>query len=183
MSYTTILSILHNIRQIIANYLKHKYRTSQIDGNPDTNKIVCIDESLIIHHNNNSQIWLVDAIETRSKKQRLDIINERNEINIKIIISNHIEPGTQIVTDGSPIYNFLDGEESYWTHEKHIHANGDWGYGEHSTSKIECTWPHIKNEIHSIYNIIANGMKKFNKCHKNLIIYGIESFRFISNHS
>ena len=47
--------------------MKHKYRTNQIGGDPDSNIIVCIDESLILHDNNNNQIWLVGAIESSSK--------------------------------------------------------------------------------------------------------------------
>ena len=84
----------------------------------------------------------------------MDIINVRNEENLKTFITNHITPGTHIVTDGWQSYDFLDGYDSVWTHEKHLHAQGVWGSGEHSTSKIEVTWSHIKNEITSIYNII-----------------------------
>ena len=59
--------------------MKHKYRTTQIGGDQDRNKIFCIDESLILHDNNNNQIWLVGAFESLSKKLRLDVINIRNE--------------------------------------------------------------------------------------------------------
>ena len=61
------------------------------------------------------------AIESRSKKLRIDIINIRNEENIPIFITKHIEHGTYIVTDGWPAYNFLDGYKSVWTHEIHNH--------------------------------------------------------------
>ena len=129
LCYKTIISLLHNIRQVIATYMKHKYRTTQIGGDPDSHKIVCIDECLILHDKNNNQIWLVGAIESRSKKLRLDVINIRNEENIRIFITNHIEPGTHIISDGWPSYNFLDGNESVWTHEIHNHSLGDWGFG------------------------------------------------------
>ena len=59
LCYKTIISFLHNIRQVIATYMKHKYRTAKIRGDPDNNIIVCIDESLILHDNNNNQIWFV----------------------------------------------------------------------------------------------------------------------------
>ena len=156
--------------------MKHKYRTTQIGGDPDTNKIVSIDESMILHDENNNQVWLVGALETKSKKLRMDIINERNEENLKIFISNHIAPGTHIVTDGWPTYDFLDGYDSFWTSEKHLHAQGVRGYGEHSTSKIEVTWSHIKNQITSIYNIIPKSNYiyyireaefRFNICKRN----------------
>ena len=64
---------------MIETYMKHKYRTTQIGGDPDSHKIVYIDECLILHDNNNNQIWLVWAIESRSKKLRLDVINIRKK--------------------------------------------------------------------------------------------------------
>lgn len=109
---------------------------------------------MILHENNNNQIWLVGAIESRSKKLRIDVINVRNEENIRIFITNHIAPGTHIITDGWPSYNFLDGYESVWKHEIHNHSLGNWGFGDHSTSHIEGTWSLLKKEISSIYNII-----------------------------
>ena len=62
LCYKTIISLLHNIRQVIATYMKQKYRTTQIGGDPDSNKIVCIDESLILHDNKYNQIWLEERL-------------------------------------------------------------------------------------------------------------------------
>ena len=125
MNYHTIISILHNIRELLANYMKHKYRTTQIGGDPNTNKIVCINVSIILHDEVNNQIWLVGAMEPSSKNIRLNIFNIKNEDNIKIFITNHITPGRYIVTDGFSSYDFLDGYESFWTHEKNIHERGN----------------------------------------------------------
>ena len=63
--YSTILKVLENIRYTIANYLKDKYRKYQIGVDPSTNKIVALDECLILHDSNNDQIWLVGGIETK----------------------------------------------------------------------------------------------------------------------
>ena len=105
--------------------MKHKYRTTQIGGDPNTNKIVCINVSIILHDEVNNQIWLVGAMEPSSKNIRLNIFNIKNEDNIKIFITNHITPGRYIVTDGFSSYDFLDGYESFWTHEKNIHERGN----------------------------------------------------------
>ena len=48
--------------------MKHKYKTTQIGVSPDTNKIACIDESLIFHDDEDQQIWLIQAIESRTKE-------------------------------------------------------------------------------------------------------------------
>ena len=92
--------------------MKHKYRCTQIEGNPDTNKIICIDETLLLHDDDNEQLWLIGVIESRSKKIGLDFIKDRDEETIKNFINNHIEPGSHIVTDGWFGYRFLDGYES-----------------------------------------------------------------------
>ena len=43
ISKATILKVLDNIRQMIANYMKDKYRNFPIRGDPDTNKVVALD--------------------------------------------------------------------------------------------------------------------------------------------
>ena len=149
ISKVTILKILDNIRQMLANYMKDKYRNFPIGGDPDTNKVVALDETLIVHING-EQKWLVGAIETVSRKIRLDILPERNSQNLEIFVKNHILPGTTIVTDGWAGYNFLDNEESVWPHEIYNHGAGNFGYGAHSTSNIEHTWAHLKNMIKNI---------------------------------
>lgn len=119
--------------------MKHKYRTTQIGVSPDTNKIACIDESLIFHDDEDQQIWLIRAIESRTKEIRFDFIRDKAEDTLKKFIYNHIVPGTHIVNDDWTEYSFLDRYESLQTHKVHIHVQGEWGYGTHSTSNIEHT--------------------------------------------
>jgi len=49
---------------------------------------------------------------------------------------SYLEPGNTIITDGWSGYNFLD-EMAEYTHDKHIHGGGDFGFGLNSTSHIE----------------------------------------------
>lgn len=72
---------------------------------------MAIDETLITHRDGR-QILLIGAIDTISKKVRLDVIPERNTENIKIFVRNHILPGTNITHDGWLGYRFLDEEDS-----------------------------------------------------------------------
>ena len=94
--------------------MKHKYRTTQLGGNQDTNKIAYIDESLIFH--DGQQIWLIWAIISRTKEIIFDFIKDKTEDTLKKFVYNHIEPGTHIVTDDWSEYSFLDGYESMKTH-------------------------------------------------------------------
>ena len=98
---------------MIANYIKDKYRKYPIGGDPDTHKVVALDERLIIHINGEQQ-WLVGTIETVSRKIRIDILPARNAQNLEIFVKSHILPGTTIVTDGWAGYNFLENDELVW---------------------------------------------------------------------
>ena len=156
ISYNTVCAILDNIRNCIANFLKHQYRLKQIGGAPEKHKIIAVDESLILHDNKDAMIWLVGAIDTETKELRLDIIKERNSTNLKIFINNHVESGTYIVHDGWRAYSFLDGEDSVYTHKTFNHRAGNFGQGNYSTSHIEGIWAWIKSEIKFIYQIIPH---------------------------
>ena len=47
--------------------MKYKYRYVRIEGDPDKNITIALDECLW-KHESNSQIWAVGIIETKSKK-------------------------------------------------------------------------------------------------------------------
>ena len=116
--YMTILKILQNIRYVLADYMKDKYRRYQIGGPPEKKKIVAIDECLMTHDHGQQQ-WIVGAVETDTYKKRFDIIPVRNQSNLEIFVKNHIEPGTIIVSDGWSGYRFLDNADtSVWEHKK-----------------------------------------------------------------
>ena len=125
----TIFSILSNIRKVIGNYLKHKYRSSQIGGLPEYKIIMALDESLFIYDENNNQIWIVKNKGTTSKRFRLDIIKRCNSENLQVFVENHFEAGTKRVTDGWSSYSFLDNANfSVWEHETHNQGAGDFRF-------------------------------------------------------
>ena len=136
----TITKILSNIRCCIADYMKNKYRNHMIGGNPDTGKIIALDEALFLHNDQGDQIWVVGAKETSSNKLRIDVMSIRNSSNLEIFVKNHVKAGTTIVTDGWDGYSFLESDNSVWPHEIYNHEAGNFGLGSHSTSHIEITW-------------------------------------------
>ena len=73
--------------------MKDKYRNFKIGEDPDQDKILAIDEIYI-------PMGLVWEIETKSRKMRFYILPQRNSLNLKIFVNNHIKPWTTIVTDG-----------------------------------------------------------------------------------
>lgn len=83
-------------------------------------QIVAIDECLFPHDQKNIQIWVVDSIETDTKKLILDIIHKRNSTNLEKFVINHFEPGTKIVTDCWAGYTFLDNSDEMYGSMKHL---------------------------------------------------------------
>ena len=128
------------------------YRECLIGGPPELNKFVAIEESLFLH-DNNRRIWIVEAIETDCRKMRFNIINGRTADNIKKFLLNHVEAGTEIISDGWLGNSFLDGEESVLEYEPYP-WDGDFGNGLSSTSHMEHTWSYFKNEKKPMYNYI-----------------------------
>ena len=126
-----IQKILDYFRKLFFIHYKLEYNKTLIGGfdNEGESKIVAIDESLFINDNNGEEILVLGGIETEEKKIRL-VIKIRN-------IPNNIN----------------------YTHERHNHGAGDFGFGAHSTSHIESLWSYLKEIITKIYGITPQ--KKF----------------------
>ena len=105
-----------------ANIIKKNYRNSRKGGEPGSNSVVAVDETLIIYDINGNHQWLLGAIETVTKEVRLELIPNRNTATIKKFFFNHIMAGTHITHDGWQGYSFLRGYDSVWTDEEHNHA-------------------------------------------------------------
>ena len=115
-NFSKVNDFLNIISKVLADYMKYKYRNVRIGGDPDKNIINVLDKYLW-KHEGNSQIRVVGAIETNSKKMRFDFVNEKTSENLFIFVLNHIKAGTHITHDCWSGYNFLnDHNESVWTH-------------------------------------------------------------------
>ena len=125
--------------------MKNKYRNHRIGRDPNTEKIVAVDETLVLHYEHGNQIWAIGAKEPSSNKLQIDVMKTRNSHNLEIFVNNHVEAGTTIVTDGWSGYSFLDSDNSVWSHEIYNHGAGNFGVGSHNTSHMEVTWSHLKS--------------------------------------
>ena len=151
----TIDKILNTFRNIIAHYLKDFYRFHRL-GKEQGGSNISMDESLFTHING-EKIWVVGARNNKTKNIRLDIFKTRNQEDLKIFINNHIKKNNNIITDGWSGYNFLDSDYAEYDHEVYVHGpDGNFGFGQHSTSHIEGTWGTIKSYIYRIYNKIPD---------------------------
>lgn len=80
----------------------------------------------------------------------------RDEDIIKTLIKRFIPEGNNIVWDGWASYNWLDEENSGYSHFKYIHGSHDFRFGFESTSHVENLWSVLKAEIISIYKSIPS---------------------------
>lgn len=67
---------------------------------------------------------------------------------MKLFIFNHIKKNNNLITDECPAYSFLDDDNAPYTHKTYVHGpNGQFGFGKHSISHIECIWSIVKRQI------------------------------------
>ena len=151
-SKNKIYEIYTAIRNIIYKYLKFEYRTTPL-AEENENGFFSADESLIAHRNNR-QIWLLGIINNTTKDFRIEGTYERTTSAIKKFITFNVKSGNNIITDGFTSYNFLDRIDSGYTHFKHDHSGGDFGFGQESTSHIESIWSQLKAKIKDTYYTI-----------------------------
>lgn len=86
-----------------------------------------------------------------SKQVQAVVINEPDEETLQAFISDRVEEGATVYTDGSHVYNGLEGYE----HEKVIHSRGEYVRGDVWTNGIESFWSMIKRAIIGVYHKIS----------------------------
>lgn len=112
-----IYNILHLIRRYITHYYRDKYILEKIYQG--VGRRFSVNECNFIHEGI-EQVW-VGEIETSTKEIRIDIVHERNAINIEKFIKKYISLHNTVIT------------EVYWdinkyNHIIHSHAAGDLVY-------------------------------------------------------
>ena len=80
---------------------------------------------------------MIGLINSRTRKIRLEIVDNRTSQIIKPIIKRLVPKGNTITTDAANCYNFLNQNESRYIHHVHNHGHGNFGAGLDSTSHIE----------------------------------------------
>ena len=160
ISLVTVQTIYAEIRNVITKYLNISYQSEPF-AEKNEHKICSIDESLFITDQTNNQIWVIGAIYNLTKDFRIDIAFRRNQNVLKTFITQYIDEGNKLITDGWSGYSFIDEMVGY-QREIHIHGSSDFGYSVNSTSHIESLWSQLKAIIKNIYCIIL---------HQNFIYY------------
>ena len=94
----------------------------------------------------------IAGVKNRETKQvQAKVIDEPDEDTMNAFIEDRVKKGATIYTDGSHVYNHLDGYE----HEKVIHSRGEYVRGDAWTNGIESFWSGIKRAIMGVYHKIS----------------------------
>ena len=94
----------------------------------------------------------VAGVKNRETKQvQALVIDEADEDTLKAFIEDTVARGAIVYTDGSHVYNSLEGYE----HEKVIHSRGEYVRGDAWTNGIESFWSGIKRGIMGVYHKIS----------------------------
>lgn len=92
-------------------------------------------------------MWIFGAIESESKKLRLEIIpdNRRREDDMKALIEKHIAPGSLIVSDAAKFYFNV----SKWGYDHQVVNHSETYVNEEGfhTNTIESTWRTIRKSL------------------------------------
>ncbi len=115
-------------------------------GEKDKNRVFSLDESLFLTDKNGNQVWVIGAVDNITKDFRVDMAFKRNEVVLKTFITNYIEKGNKLITDGWNGHSFIDEMNGY-SREVHIHGASDFGFGINSTFHIESIWSQLKATI------------------------------------
>ena len=122
ISQNHINEILYKDRQVIAHYIKIQYILEDI-SEKGKKESFSVDESNFSSIDNRN-LLVLGAINSSSKKLRLEITYERNTDTLKKFIYTHIKHGNTIVTDIWTGYNWLGNDINY-NHSTHCHGHGN----------------------------------------------------------
>ena len=100
----TINKILKWLSIAFAHYIKDIYRINKL-GKRQGGSNISIDESMFTHSNGN-KIWVVGAINNKTRNIRCDIFYTRNTDDMKLFINNHIKEGSNIITNAGRLIIF-----------------------------------------------------------------------------
>lgn len=95
-------------------------------------------------------------INAETNQQRLEIVIERDESNLKKINTTHINIGNYIITDLWRGYNFLYDPRIGYIHHTYNHSTRSFGSGLDSTSRMESVRNELKGMLNSRYNTIRS---------------------------
>ena len=155
VSWDTIVNYNNHFRIECHSWILNQQH--QLGGfDPDGQaRYVEVDESYFFHRKyhrgrNRRGTWVVGLIERETGKCWLEVVRRRDAQTLEQIITDHILPGTVVVTDAWRGYaNVNQINNGVYTHEVVVHAKNfiDPVYSEINTQTIEGLWMQAKRKL------------------------------------
>ena len=104
-----------------------------------------------LHENwRDGKMGVVGVKERETKQVSASVIDQADEDTLLGFISEHVEDGATVYTDGAYEYRGMD-----YPHEWVNHSRGEYVRGECSTNGIESFWSMIKRAIMGVYHYVS----------------------------
>lgn len=137
LSYTTI-----------ARWYKRFREHLPADGGELLSGIVAVDEAWFGKRRYGKQTIVIGAIETNSRKLRLQVIPDTEQDSIELFLQNWVAKDSLLITDCAQGYS--DVEWLGYGREAYNHSKGHFG----QTNHIECVWGAMKRHMRKLYGSI-----------------------------
>lgn len=110
--------------------------------------IVAVDEAWFGKRRYGKQTIVIGAIETNSRKLRLQVIPDTEQDSIELFLQNWVAKDSLLITDCAQGYS--DVEWLGYGREAYNHSKGHFG----QTNHIECVWSAMKRHMRKLYGSI-----------------------------
>ena len=97
---------------------------------------------------------MIGIISNYTKEFIIEGTYSRDANTLEKFISKFVQQGNTITSDGWAGYQFLDAQNSGYTHIIQNHSVGSFGCGLESTSHIDAIWNVLKSKVKTIYHVI-----------------------------
>lgn len=104
-------------------------------------------------HNNKAIKKPIVGIVQRQGKIKAYVTDNIKGLEVSSLIRDSVRPGSKLMTDESPIYNFINRND--YDHESVHHSRKEWVRGDVHTNSIEGFWGQLKRSISGTHHSVS----------------------------
>lgn len=119
-----------------------------VDSGEVLSGVVAVDEAWFGKKRHGGQTIVIGAIETDTRRLRLQIIPDTEQDSIEAFLESWVERSSHLITDCGSGYSGV--EWLGYTREAYNHSTGHFGMSNH----IECIWSAMKRHLRKLYGCV-----------------------------